>query len=108
MKEDMRLASDEWFIPVGWKRGTVGDLLKEKDEAASEAEELLKEVNFLKGKTSDEEHADLVAKFQNLYYAAHLWRELAYAIYNYEKVFETDDVFESKLKPKTLKKHKRA
>lgn len=99
MKEDMRLASDEWFIPVGWKRGTVGDLLKEKDEAASEAEELLKEVNFLKGKTSDEEHADLVAKFQNLYYAAHLWRELAYAIYNYEKAFETDDdVFESKLK----------
>ena len=99
MKENMRLASDEWFIPVGWKRGAVGDLLKEKDEAASEAEELLKEVNLLKGKTSDEEHADLVAKFQNLYYAAHLWRELAYAIYNYEKVFETDDdVFESKLK----------
>lgn len=91
MRENMKIASDEWFIPVGWKRGTVSDLLKEKDEAAEEAAILLSDVERLRGKISDTEFEKLSVKFRNLNFVAKVWRALAYAIYCYAKAFESKD-----------------
>lgn len=91
MKEDCDIASDEWFIPVGWKRGEIENLLKEKDGAVEESKELLSLVEKLKGETEKTEYCKLLVKFKNLALVAELWRELAYAIFNYVRYFETRD-----------------
>ena len=89
MKDDCDIASDEWFIPVGWQRGETVNLLKEKDGAVEESKELLSSVEKLKGEIEKTEYDKLLVKFKNLAFVAELWRELAYAIFNYVKYFET-------------------
>ena len=98
MKEDYDIASPEWFIPVGWKRTSIEDILKEKEEAAVEAAEMLREIEELKPEIEKERYDALWLKFKNLDYVAKIWRELTYVFYNYVKYFETrDESFEAKL-----------
>ncbi|MBQ3046822.1 MAG: hypothetical protein IJD54_02115 [Clostridia bacterium] len=89
MREDYAIASNEWFIPVGWKRKSIESILAEKEEAKVEAAELLERITALKGQMSDEEYDKILLKFKNLDYVAKIWRELAYTLYNYAKYFET-------------------
>lgn len=89
MKQNCDIASDEWFIPVGWKRPLAEDLLAEKDEAAREAEKMLDEVKLLHGKMPQREYVELLTKFKNLNYVAMLWKALAYSIYDYTRYFES-------------------
>lgn len=91
MKDDYKIESNEWFIPVGWKRTSIESILQEKDQAKVEAENMLKEVISLKGQMPDDEYEKLLLKFKNLDYVAKLWRELAYTLFNYVKYFETKD-----------------
>ncbi len=91
MKDDYAIASDEWFIPVGWERNSIEGLLTEKDEAVAEAIQMLKEIEALKGKMPNEEYDKIWIKFKNLDYVAKIWRELCYAFYNYTKYFERGD-----------------
>lgn len=98
MREDYAIASNEWFIPIGWQRGAIDYLLQEKSEAVVEAENLLKEVLTLEGKLDKAEYEDLYVKFKNLDYVAKIWNEMTLVYYNYIKYFETlDDKFEKKL-----------
>ena len=91
MKDDCNIASDEWFIPVGWQRGSINELLEEKNRSVAEASELLNMVLQLENDVKKEEYDKLLAKFINLDFVAKLWRELAYAIYNYTKYFEKEE-----------------
>ncbi len=98
MRDDYSIASNEWFIPVGWKRGSIDYLLKEKSEAVEEAHTLLEEVIQLKGKIGKEEYDDLFIKFRNLDYVAKIWNEMTLVFYNYVKYFERrDDKYETEL-----------
>lgn len=99
MKNDCKIASDEWFIPIGWKRGEVADLLKEKEDAAKIAANLLDRVLALKTKIDGKAYEKLLVKFKNLDFVAKLWKTLAYAVYDYVAYFETkDEKYELSLK----------
>ena len=90
MKEDYCIASNEWFIPKNWTRGSIEDALGEKEIAVAEAENKLNRVKQLKGVLSDESYVELENKFQNLYYTAKLWRSLTKAFIAYARDDETD------------------
>ena len=92
MKEKCEIASGEWFIPIGWQRGSVQALLQEKEEAAKEATELFAAVQALQGQMDETEYQKLYVKFRNLDLVAKLWKELAYTLYCYTKYFEFGDV----------------
>ncbi len=98
MRNDYYIASNEWFIPLGWQRGTIEDLLREKREAVVEAENLLKDIIVIKDKIGKEEFNDLFVKFKNLDFVAKIWNEMTLVYYNYIKYFETfERDFEIKL-----------
>lgn len=88
MKDECAIASNEWFIPVGWQRGELSRILEEKEEAVTEAAQLLKEVETLQENMEQSEYEKVWLKFKNLDYVAKIWRELAYILYNYTKFFE--------------------
>lgn len=73
MKNDYRIASNEWFIPKNWSRGTIEDVLDEKRTAVSCARLKLNELQKMRNVLSAENYAELENKFQNLYYVARLW-----------------------------------
>lgn len=99
MKENCQIASGEWFIPIGWQRGSIQDLLQEKEEAATEATQLFDAIKALQGQMDETEYQKLYVKFRNLDLVAKLWKELAYTFHSYTKYFETGDAtYESKLK----------
>jgi hypothetical protein len=89
MRENYDIASEEWFIPVGWKRNSIEGLLREKDEAMVEAAEMLREIEALRSEIEKERYDALWLKFKNLDYVAKIWRELTYVFFNYVKFFET-------------------
>ncbi len=91
MKENYDIASNEWFIPIGWKRGTIESVIDEKASAKVQAEEMLKKLKALKGKLKDEEYNKLFIQFANLDYVAKAWVELTNAYIGYAKYFETKD-----------------
>lgn len=88
MKDDCAIASNEWFIPVGWQRGELAKILEEKEEAVKEAAALLKEIETLQNSMAQSEYEKVWLKFKNLDYVAKIWRELAYILYHYTKFFE--------------------
>lgn len=98
MREDYAIVSNEWFIPISWKRGKIEYLLQEKREAVTEAENMLKDVLALEGKLEKTVYKDLYVKFKNLDYVAKIWNEMTLVYYNYIKYFETlNDKFEQEL-----------
>lgn len=88
MKDNYCIASNEWFIPVGWKRISIKSILEEKEQAQEEASTLLKEIESLNGKLNKEVYDDLWIKFKNLDYVAKIWNLLIKSLYNYVKYFE--------------------
>ncbi len=90
MKENYCIASNEWFIPVGWQRISIESILAEKREAENEAGALLKEVEALEGRVDESAYLDLWVKFKNLDYVAKIWNLLVQCLYNYVKYFETN------------------
>lgn len=91
MKDDYSIKSNEWFIPVGWKRISIESILDEKRQAVVEAADMLKEIVALKGEIEKDEYDKLYLKFKNLDYVAKIWHELCYALFNYVKYFEKGD-----------------
>lgn len=88
MKDNYCIASNEWFIPVGWKRISLDSVIREKQEAEEEAGILLKEVEALEDKLKEDVYIDLWVKFKNLDYVAKIWNLLLGCLYNYVKYFE--------------------
>ncbi len=96
MKKECCIASNEWFIPVGWQRGDLQEIFDEKDEVLQKATKLLERVKALQGKVEKNRYASLLTQFKNLYFAARAWRELLNVLYAYVRYFETaDDQYES-------------
>lgn len=91
MKKDYCIASNEWFIPLDWKRGDIQDLFREKDYVVARATELLSRVKKLYKKVSEEKYKDILVKFNNLYYASKIWRKALDVFYNYVNYFDTND-----------------
>ncbi len=89
MKKECHIASNEWFIPVGWERGELQEIFDEKDEVLAKATELLARVKAMRGKVEEKRYASLLMQFENLYYAARAWRALLDVLYSYVRFFET-------------------
>jgi len=89
MRENCDIASNEWYIPRGWERGTLEGLLTEKETAFHEATELLKCLTELKGRLTQEEYDKLWVKFCNLKLVAEIWLALTRIFMDYVKYFET-------------------
>ena len=85
MKKEYSIASNEWFIPKNWERGTIDEVLLEKKSAVILAEEKLCALRDLKEKISEENYLELENKFQNLYYVARLWYALTKAYIAYAR-----------------------
>jgi hypothetical protein len=83
MKENYSIASNEWFVPKNWERGSIESILEEKKVALFEAENKLKNLQELKELISEESYVDLEDKFKNLYYVAKLWLSLTKAFIAY-------------------------
>ncbi len=92
MRDDYCIASDEWFIPNGWERGTIESVLAEKEEAAQLAQRLFEKLETLKDRIDERDYKDLWTKFANLKYTAHIFKELTKCFLYYAKYFETRDV----------------
>ena len=98
MRDKEQIASNEWFIPVGWQRTSLDNIIKEKEIAVVKAGELLNRITALKDKIEESEYKKLYVKFKNLDYVAKLWHELTYILYNATKYFEKHDkVYKKKL-----------
>ena len=91
MTKDCALASNEWFIPINWKRGEIADLIKEKETAAAEAADLYERMLTLEGKLEQEEYRKLWLKFYNLKLVTAAWLELLKTFVYYARYFETRD-----------------
>lgn len=91
MRENYSIASDEWFIPKNWERGSIESVLKEKEEASLNAGQLLKKLESIKHKIPENKYENLWTKFANLKYTADAFRELTNCFLNYTRYFETED-----------------
>ena len=91
MTRDCALASNEWFIPVNWKRGEIADLIAEKETAAKEAAALYEQLLRLEGKLESAEYQKLWLKFYNLKLVTAIWLELLKTFVYYARYFETRD-----------------
>ncbi len=98
MKENYQIKSNEWFIPIGWERGSVDGLIAEKQTAVEKCEQLFNRVKDLRGKLLKENYVDLYNKFANLYYVAKIWQELLNVYIYYVKALEENTGFENELK----------
>lgn len=98
MQNDFCIASEEWFVPNNWDRGSIDSVLDEKESAMREASELFDKLEALKDKIDEKDYENLWTKFANLKYVAAIWLELTKCFINYTKYFETNDVtFREKL-----------
>ena len=98
MKDEFTLASGEWFIPIGWERGTLDSVMEEKATAVKEAEVALEKLVALDGKLPADEYKNLYTKFKNLELVTKIWEKLTHLFYNYAKFFELGDAkYESAL-----------
>ena len=83
--------SNEWFVPEGWERGTVQELLEEKQVAVKKAAELLEALKLLEDKIEKEEYRRLWIKFYNLKLITEIWLTLTKVFVDYAKYFEKSD-----------------
>lgn len=98
MKDEYDIASNEWFIPIGWERGTLVSVLEEKEHAVKAAEEAYEKLVTLKDRMAEDAFAKLHLQFNNLRFVARLWSAMTKAFLNYTKYFEKRDaVYEKHL-----------
>lgn len=89
MRDKYELASNEWFIPHNWVRGTLKSVLEEKQSAADKAEKLYEKLVTLQSKVDEGEYYKLWRMFANLKYATKIWERLTLIFMDYVKYFET-------------------
>ena len=95
MKDEFTLASGEWFIPIGWDRGSLDSVMEEKASAAKEAADALEKLEALENSLSADDYKELYTKFKNLELVSKIWEKLTHLFYNYAKFFEKrDDKYE--------------
>lgn len=92
MRKDCNIVSNEWFIPVDWKKADIAAYIKEKQNAKDEAKGLLKEIESLQDKIDELGYKSLWLKFKNLQLVAKAWYELTLCFVNYVRYFETKDI----------------
>lgn len=98
MRDDYCIASNEWFIPIGWDRGTLESALEEKAHAVKTASDAYDKLLALKNKLSEKAFYDLHVQFGNLKYVSLLWDSMTKVFLNYTKYFEKRDAsFETKM-----------
>lgn len=88
MRNDYNIASNEWFIPINYKRGNVQNIFDDMRSAKDEAEASLKEIIMLKGQMDEVSYEKLYIDFKNLELTAKCWVELANVFYNYVRYFD--------------------
>lgn len=89
MRNNSCIASNEWFVPDGWERGSIEGVLQEKNASAEKATELFASLESLKGRIEEDDYSELWKKFANLKYVTILWRELTKCFVHYARYFET-------------------
>lgn len=92
MKDNYEIASEEWFVPKNWERGSLQSILDEKESAAKEATELLQKLEALEDKIDKSDYENIWTKFANLKYVALIWNELVKCFINYTKYFEKGEI----------------
>ncbi len=97
MKKECNICSEEWFIPKGWQRGSVEEIIGEKDYVVKSATELLERVKRLEGIIEKSRYESLLMQFNNLYYSARAWRQLVEILCDYVNYFEVGAEYEQKL-----------
>ncbi len=91
MRDDWRIDSGEWFIPVGWKRGTLESVMEEKASAVKEARAALTKLEALKSEIAPDLYENIYTKFKNLDLVARIWKALTNLFYDYAKYFEYEE-----------------
>lgn len=91
MQENYAIASNEWFIPIGWDRGSLASVFEEKDSAVKMAADLFAKVEALKGRIEAAKYENLWTKFMNLKLATAAWQQLTNVFYGYARYFETGE-----------------
>ncbi|MBQ3597359.1 MAG: hypothetical protein II988_06085 [Clostridia bacterium] len=98
MREDYKVNSGEWFIPIGWDRGSIQSVFDEKASAVQMAKSDFEKLLSLQDKMDKTEYDKLFIKFANLYHCTMVWEQLTFVYYYYAKYFELNDKsFEGKL-----------
>ncbi len=92
MKENYSIASDEWFVPIGWQRGPIENVFKELQIAKKDTADLLERVVGLQGEIEKEEYDRLLVKFQNLDLVSKIWETQTQIFYAYVRYFESGRV----------------
>ncbi len=91
MRDNFCIASNEWFIPKNWERGTIESVIAEKQEAVTASEELYEKLLKLEDRMDKEEYHKLWVKFYNLKLSAAIWKELVNVYINYVRFFDTKE-----------------
>lgn len=91
MRDECNIASNEWFIPIGWQRGSLEGVMEEKESAVRDSERLLASLEAVKDKMPASEYENIHTKFRNLELVAKIWKSLTDAFYGYAKYFEKCD-----------------
>jgi hypothetical protein len=91
MRDECNIKSNEWFIPIGWQRGTLESVMEEKSSALRETEELLSKLEGSRELIPECEWDSLYTKFKNLELIAKIWKLLTDSFYAYAKYFEKND-----------------
>lgn len=89
MRENPNIASNEWFIPRGWKNPTVAEMVAEKDSAVAMAQQAYDQLLLLRDRLQPEDYQALLVKFTNLKLVTRIWRELLLTFAAYVRYFET-------------------
>ena len=88
MRDDWKIASNEWFIPIGWDRGPLAEVVEEKASAAREAKAALDKLTKMRGELEESAYNSLYTKFKNLELVSRIWKTLTDIFYDYAKYFE--------------------
>ncbi len=98
-REKCEIASNEWFFPKNWHRGTQEELLAEKNAAVKEAAALYDQLTALEHKIEEKEYRKLWTKFLNLKMVTEIWKTLLDTIVAYAKYFDThQEAYEAEFK----------
>ena len=88
MRDDYDIASNEWFIPIGWDRGSLESVMEEKRSAMEESEKLLSRLISVRSLIPEGEWDNIYLKFKNLELITKVWKALTDCFYAYAKFFE--------------------
>lgn len=89
MRDDYEIASNEWFVPYNWKRGTIESVIEEKESAEKRATQLFDDLKKLESRIDEENYNNLYLQFANLKYSTSIWTELTHCFIHYSNYFET-------------------